>query len=77
MKSSFNQALQTLTDSNRDLQNWRQQKAVSDDTHMSEDVSHLSAALLQQQQGTEVIYLISQDTACLQTTQMRRRLGVI
>lgn len=44
---------------------------------MSEDVSHLSAALLQQQQGTEVIYLISQDTACLQTTQMRRRLGVI
>lgn len=28
MKSSFNQALQTLTDSNRDLQNWRQQKAA-------------------------------------------------
>lgn len=26
MKSSFNQALQTLTDSNRDLQNWRQKK---------------------------------------------------
>lgn len=44
---------------------------------MSEDVSHLSAALLQQQQHAEVIYLISQDTAYLQTTQMSRRPGVI
>lgn len=66
MKSSFNQALQTLTESNRDLQNWRQKNCdVSADTHMNEDVSHLSAAFLQQQQRAEVIYLISHDTAYL------------